>query len=102
MTGMDDHEVVLVVLVAGMREAIQAFEAGRSPIDRLAWELKSQISALEEIADREWVDELRSIRNQLEIVSAFYFESGRSSMRDDERRDADDVLGELWAALVAY
>lgn len=99
---MTDSDERVLARVAGMREAIDAFEAGRLSVDRLAWELKSRIAALDEIADRGWVDELRSMRNQLEVVSSFFIESGRLTMSYDERREADDILGELRTALLAY
>jgi hypothetical protein len=89
-------------LVQGMRDAIDDFEHQRLSIDRLAWELKSRIAALREVADEAWVDELKAIWNQLEVINAFFVESDRKSLTDDERRDAEEVLGELWAALVAY
>jgi hypothetical protein len=89
-------------LVQGMRDAIDDFEHQRLNIDRLAWELKSRIAALREVADEAWVDELKAIWNQLEVINAFFVESDRKSLTDDERRDAEEVLGELWAALVAY
>lgn len=99
MTDVSDQALALV---DGMRTVIEAFEADRCSIDRLAWELKSRLAALDQVADPQWVDELRSTRNQLEVVSAFFIESGRSALGDDERREVDDILGELRAALLAY
>ena len=91
-----------VELVSGMRDLIAAFEAGRLPVDRLSWELKSRIAALDDLADREWVDELRAIRNQIEVVNAFHIESGRSALTADERRDLEAAIGEMKVALTAY
>jgi hypothetical protein len=90
------------VLATEMRDAIDSFQANRLPIDRLSWELKSRITALDEIADSEWVDELESVRNALEVISAVYIESGRSTLGEEERQEALDVLGELRAALILY
>ncbi|MDQ1712819.1 MAG: hypothetical protein QOE45_2269 [Frankiaceae bacterium] len=42
------------------------------------------------------------MRNQIEVVNAFLIESGRSSLNEDERREVEDILGVLRAALVAY
>jgi hypothetical protein len=89
-------------LVEGMRESIEAFDVDRLPIDRLVWELKSRLAALQQIADTKWVEELSSIRNQLEVVSAFFIESGRSSLSEEEHREVGDILAELRAALIPY
>ncbi|HCO03496.1 MAG TPA: hypothetical protein DIT48_09095 [Actinobacteria bacterium] len=89
-------------LVEGMRKAVEAFEADHLSINSLVWALTSRIGALGHIADAEWVEELRSMRNQLEVVNAFFIESGRTSLNDKERREVGDTLGELRAALVAY
>jgi hypothetical protein len=89
----------VVALVEGMRHAIEAFEAGRLTIDRLSWELKSRLAALDEIADPAWVEELRSIRNQLEVVSAFFIESGRSTLTDEERAEVESAVHNIQVAL---
>jgi hypothetical protein len=91
-----------VELVSGMRDVIASFEEGRLPLDRLSWELKSRIAALDEFVDREWVDELRAIRNQVEVVNAFFIESGRSDMTEEERSDVEAAIEEMKAALTAY
>jgi hypothetical protein len=99
MTEMSDK---VAVLVDGMREAADDYEAGRLPLDRLVWELKSRISALHGIADQEWVEELRSSWWDLEYVNAFWIESGRSDLTDEERRQVSEALDELRPMLVEY
>lgn len=82
---------------------IDAYEAGRMSVDRLAFHLKSQIAALEQsAANAEWTEELRSLRNEVEYVSAFFIESGRAELNEDESNQLTAVLGELRAALVTY
>lgn len=89
-------------LVEGMRVAARSFTAGQLHIDRLAWELRSRIAALREVADEAWVEELKAIWNQLEVINAFFIESGRDQLNAEERKEVDEVLDELRAALVAY
>lgn len=98
---MDTTEHVRL-LTEGMREAADAFEEGRLPLDRLVWELKSRISALQGVADDEWVEELRSSWWQLEYVNAFWIESGRSNLTEDERRRITMALEELRPMLIDY
>jgi hypothetical protein len=88
--------------VDGMREAASSYRDGRLPLDRLVWELKSRIAALRGVADQEWVEELRSAWWQLESVNAFWIESGRAELTQDERRDVDEGLDELLPMLVEY
>lgn len=99
MTESPEH---LQTLAEGMREAVSSYRTGRLSLDRLVWELKSRISALQGFADEEWVDELRSAWWQLESVNAFWIESGRPELSQDERREVDDALDELLPMLVAY
>lgn len=92
----------LRTLVDGMREAAGAYEAGRLPLDRLVWELKSRISALQGVAEQDWVEELRSRWWQLEYVNAFWIESGRTDLTEDERREVNEALDELRPMLIEY
>lgn len=89
-------------LVEGMREAAGSYRDRRLPLDRLVWELKSRIAALQGVADPEWVEELRSAWWQLESVNAFWIESGRAELTGDERREVDEGLEELLPMLVEY
>lgn len=89
-------------LIDGMRTAIVAFKENELSFNRLVRELKSRISALWDVADDEWVSELKSIWNQLEVVNAFFIESGRSQLSLEEHTEAEDILEELQAALTEY
>lgn len=89
-------------LVDGMRAAADRYEEGGLPLERLVWELKSRIAALEGVADREWVEELRSAWWQLEYVNAFWIESGRPDLTDGERQEVSEAIAELRPMLAAY
>jgi hypothetical protein len=89
-------------LVNGMQTSILAFEKGELSIDRLAWELKSRISALRDTTDIAWVDELKEIWNQLEVVNAFFIESGREDLNADEKKEIREILDELSVAIARY
>lgn len=99
MTGTTDQ---VRALADGMREAASSYRDGRLPLDRLVWELKSRIAALQGVADHEWVEDLRSAWWQLESVNAFWIESGRAELTEDERREVDEGLDELLPMLVEY
>lgn len=63
---------------------------------------KRRIAALQGVADQEWIEELRSAWWQLESVNAFWIESGRAELTEDERREVDEGLDELLPMLVEY
>lgn len=89
-------------LLQGMREAARAYDIGDLPLDRLVWELKSRISAMEGLVDPEWVEELRSTWGQLEYLNAFWIENGRLTLDAGERRDVSEALEGLLSMLVEY
>jgi hypothetical protein len=97
----DIHEQI-VALADGMRESIQAFEEGRLSVDRLAWNLKTRIAALRQVSDEAWADELKAIWNQLEMINAFFIESGRDDLNSAERKEISQILDELRAAITTY
>jgi hypothetical protein len=82
-----------------MLTAAQAFEDGGLPIDKLSWELKSRIAALSHIANAEWVEHIRTMRNQIDLVNAVHLDSGLSALTPDERREVSEVLHDLRNAL---
>ena len=87
-------------LVAGMRHWCDAYETDGLALDRLSWELKSRIAALRQVANEEWVDELKAIWNELEVVNAFYIESGRATLNSSELQEIREILKELRTALL--
>jgi hypothetical protein len=99
---MSDTHAQIEVLVEGMRAAIHNFKEGKLSIDRLAWDLKSRIAVLRQVANEAWADELKAIWNQLEVVNAFFIESGRKDLNADEGKEVEEIIDELLAALVAY
>jgi hypothetical protein len=98
---MNETREQVVALVDGMQAAIHDFEEGRLSIDRLAWELKSRIAALRQVADPAWADELKAIWNQLEVVNALFIDSGRQVLTSDELKEVTEILHELGSALIA-
>jgi len=69
-------------------------------VDHLSSTLKVLLAAMAEAqADAEWIGELRSLRNEIEYVSAFWLESGREGLDADERRVALEAAQEMRAAL---
>jgi hypothetical protein len=99
---VNDNRKQTSELLAGMAASIQAFDCGQLAIDRLAWELKSRIAALRQIADEGWADEMKEIWNRLEFINAVFIESGQEALSTEERKEADEVLNELRAAIRAY
>jgi hypothetical protein len=61
--------------------------------------LKMYIAALEGVADRDWVEELRTMRNDVEQTNASFLNSGRKALSDTERDEILDILGDLKTAL---
>jgi hypothetical protein len=98
---IDPNDQVLA-LVEDMRKAVVRFEAGDLSIHRLSWDLKSRVAALDGIADLQWVEQLRTMRNEIELINAVSIESGRSALTDTERREACDILKGLKVALEAH
>lgn len=99
MTDSDDR---VLALVEDMRKAIVRFEAGDLSIHQLSWDLKSRVTALEDVADRQWVEQLRTMRNDIEVINAVVIASGRSALTDTERREARDILEGLKVALADH
>jgi len=99
---MNEPNAQVAALVHGMQVAMQDFETGRLRIDRLAWELKSRIAALHRFSDPSWAEELKSIWNQLEMVNAFFIDSGREVLTNDELKEVKEILAEFSSALSVY
>ena len=82
-----------------MLRTSQAFEDGELPVDRLSSDLKGIIAALSHIADLEWVERIRTMRNQIELINAIYLNSGRSALTPIERQEVKESLSDLREAL---
>jgi hypothetical protein len=96
---MTSAQAQVRALVDGVRSAIDAFEADSLTVERLSWEVKSRVAALEDCAEPEEVAELRAARNEVEVVSAFYLASGRLRLTDEERAEAITAVENIRAAL---
>jgi hypothetical protein len=93
-------EDALAEQAADMVADVDRFLNGAMTIDRLSTALKIRLAAMEAAdADTAWIDELRSLRNQIEYVNAFWLESGRGELDSDELRIAMEAAQELKAAL---
>jgi hypothetical protein len=89
-------------LVRTANEAIRAYEQGNLPLDRLTTDLNEGISALQGLADPDWVEELHLQWLPLEYASAVWIAAGGLDLDPEERKVANDALDALKALLVEY
>ncbi|MGI8663235.1 MAG: hypothetical protein ACR2LQ_08500 [Acidimicrobiales bacterium] len=99
---MSEVDGMVAELAEGMVAAMDSFDSGDLPLERLVWQLESRISAMEGTADGEWIEELRSGWWQLEYVNALVLDVGGRSLTEQERRSIDEAVSELRAMLAAY
>jgi len=92
-----EREQFLVGLIA---KALDAYERGVG-LARLVADVESGIDALFDVADSEWVEQLRSAWSGLEIVYALALDEGRSALTDEERGDVDETIAALRSLLAA-
>jgi hypothetical protein len=92
-------------LIGKMLDAISRFERKELPIDGLFSDLRIQIAALAELVDRDWVEKIREMRNDIEVVNATFLNSGRETLtlaeRDEAQKTIDTPNAALEATLVA-
>lgn len=86
----------------GMRESLTAYRDGRLSISGLSTELKIRLAAFNDDVDPAWIEELRTMRNGIEVVNAIYLESGRASLTAEEGAEVEALIDELSAALTPY
>jgi len=80
---------------------VDQFLSGTMTIDRLSTILKVRIAALQALdVDIDWVEELRSLRNRIEYVNAFWLESGRDRLEDEEMLTASEAALAIKALLL--
>ena len=90
-------------MTRGMLGDLDDFDGAKVSVGHLSSRLKAWLALLEGTrADQAWIDELRSLRNEVEVVSAFFVESGRSELLEDERRQLGAIIVHLREALVAH
>ena len=73
-------------VLASMRTALKAFEAGPSvdPLDRLVGELSGSLDALVGQVDADWLEEMRSAWWPLEFVNASVLGEDRQTLKESE------------------
>jgi hypothetical protein len=99
---MIDNERVRAIARHMMAETEQFTGAG-SQLYTLSFSLKADLGLLSDAeADPEWIEELRSFRNELEVINAIFVESNRRELTPDEIRQVEDILSELRQSLVEY
>jgi hypothetical protein len=82
---------------------LDEFNGDGTGLQKLSFSLKARLALLEQAgADTAWVEDLRTFRNEIEAVNAFFIESRRRQLNDDEQRKLRTVLEELREALVEY
>ena len=94
----DERERFLIGLIT---KALDEYEHGDVRLGRLVADVEAGIDALFDVADSEWVEELRSAWSGLETVYALALDEGRSALTDEERRDIDETIAELRSLLAA-
>jgi hypothetical protein len=99
VTPESDRRSILVELI---RASAQSFERSDIDLRRLVSDLESTIDALTDVADADWVEELRSMWWRLELINALAMDESRTNLSDEERGEIGAILDELRAALVAY
>jgi len=79
---------------------VERFLSGTMTIDRLSTMLKVRIAEMEALgADPAWIADLRSLRNGIEYVNAFWIESGREELDAEEIASASKAAEAVKAAL---
>jgi hypothetical protein len=82
---------------------IDRFDGRPAALDDLSFSLKANLALLDQAgADTAWIEELRALRNQVEVVNAFFIESRRLDLTDEERREIGEILDEMRQALVEH
>lgn len=87
-------------IVRRMADDVERFEGDGRALNNLSYSLKANLALLAESgADLAWVEELLGFRNEIEVINAFYIESGRTRLNDEEQCQLEEVMGELREAL---
>lgn len=86
-------------LVRLILESLDAFDRREIDLGALVSDVESTIVSLQDVADDEWVSELRSAWSGLEIVHAVMLDDGRAELSDKDRREVGEVVRELRATL---
>lgn len=88
-------------LAALLRQSLAAYVDGTVSLPRLVSDVESLISGFSEVADNDWVEELRSNWWHLEFAYAMSADEERP-LNDEERTAVDEAVKALDAMLVGY
>jgi hypothetical protein len=78
---------------------LDSYEDGQTGLARLVRAVESSIDGLFDVADGDWVEQLRAAWAGLEIVYAMALDAGRSTLDDEERGDVQKAVVELRSLL---
>lgn len=98
MTAFEPGQQRLVQLV---RESLAAYSDGRVTLAQLVSDVESVIGSLAEVAEAEWVEEVRSLWWQLEFAHAMSLDEQRP-LTEEEDSAVNAAVEALSAMLVAY
>ena len=98
---MDESNQTVVARCHEMLNLIQAYTGGKTKFDSLARGLENGINGMIGFAEAEWLDEVRSIWGQLEVIYALVLDDERG-VTSVERGMIDDTLQEMAAMLSPY
>ena len=98
---MDESNQTVVARCHEMLNLIQAYMGGKTKFDSLVRGLENGINGMIGFAEAEWLNEVRSIWGQLEIIYALVLDDERA-VTSVERGMIDDTLQEMAAMLSPY
>ncbi len=82
-------------LTEAMTKLLEEYSSGAMPLRHLVNNLEAAIDALDEMADPQRVEVLRSEWWQLEFILATMLDSGRAMLTDEERRSVVGTIETL-------
>jgi hypothetical protein len=89
-------------LIDLLRRSMADYTERRADLGRLVSDVKSLIDSLEQVADPQWAEQLRSAWWKLELVYALALSEGRSELTDADRNEVQRGIEGLSALLAAH
>jgi hypothetical protein len=90
----DDRRSYLVELV---EDSVAKYLSGAKGLSELSSDLDSLTESLKEVADPQWVEELRTSWGEIEIVNALNLDAQRDKLTADQDRRIHEAIDELLA-----